>query len=138
MQNQSLCLCSYQIYVMMSSKCQSKLQMRIKRLITECQAIKENFPINSQTCYVLTQEESSQQKKQPFGDLRNNLGAFLFRNNAKWLFLKQCLTRHSVIRIFLSTRTDSHGFFSHLNIFKIMLTLRFSLISDFYQPLQTI
>ena len=138
MQNQSLCLCTYQIYVMMSSRCQSKLQMRVNRLITECQAIKENFPINSQTCFVLTQEESSQQKKQPFGDLRKNfnfsawcffrnflinLGAFLFRNNAKWLLLKQCLTRHSIIRILLSTKTDSYGFFSHLKVVSATLLL---------------
>ena len=139
MQNQSLCLCSYQIYVMMSSRCQSKLQMRIKRLITECQTIKENFPINSQTCFVFTQEESSQQKKQPFGDLRNNLGAFLFRNNAKWLFLKQCLTRHFITKIFLSIKTESsYAFFSHLNRFKIMFALSYGLISDFCHPLQTI
>ena len=140
MQNQSLCLCTYQIYVMMSSRCQSKLQMRVNILITECQATKENFPINSQTCFVLTQEESSQYlKKQPFGDLRNNLGAFLFRNNAKWLFLKQCLTRHFITKIFLSTKTESsYAFFSHLNRFKIMFALSYGLISDFCHQLQTI
>ena len=37
----------------------------------------------------------------------------------------------TLLEIFLSTKIDSCGFFSHLNRFKIMFSLSFSLISDF-------
>ena len=38
----------------------------------------------------------------------------MFHNTSKWLFLKSCLTK-----LFLSTKSDSYGFFSHLDRFKI-------------------
>ena len=138
---------------MMSCRCQSRLQMLSNRLAMGCKAIKQNCSINSPTCFILIQEEISQQKKQPFGDLREsfhfsagvstkifliNLGAFLFRNTSKWLFLKQCLTRHSIIKFFLLTKRDSYGFFSHLNRFKMMSFSSFSFISDFCHLLQAI
>ena len=137
---------------MISCRCQSRLQMRINRLVMGCQAIKQKFSISSQTCFILIQKENSWQKKQPFGELRKkihfsawcflwnfliNLGAFLFRNNAKWLFLKQCLTRHSKIKIF-SQQNPIRMIFQSLNRFKIMSTLSFSLISDFCHTLKTI
>ena len=47
--NQFLCSRSYQTYV----------QMRSNRLVIGRWAIKQNCSINSQTCFILTQEESS-------------------------------------------------------------------------------
>ena len=58
--NQFLCLRTYQIYVIISCRGWSKIQMRINRLVVGCQVVKQKFSINSQTCFILTQEESSQ------------------------------------------------------------------------------
>ena len=66
------------------------------------------------------------------------LGAFLFLNTSKWLFLIQCLTPHSIMKLFLLTKINSYGFFSHLNRFKTMFSLSLLLISDFCYSLQAI
>ena len=57
---------------MISCICQSKLHLRINILVIGCQVIKKNFSNNSQACFLLKQEKSSLQKKQPFGDLRKS------------------------------------------------------------------
>ena len=57
--------------------------------------------------------------------------AFLFRNISKWLLLKQCLTRRSIINFSLSTKSDSYGFFSNLNRFKNVLFKFFQLSQIF-------
>ena len=151
--NQFLCSRSYQIYLMILGRCQSKLQMNSNRLVMGCKAIKQNCSVDSQTCFILTQEKSSQQNKQPLGDLRKNfhfsawcflrnflinLGVLLFCITSKQLFLNQFFMRHSIIKFFFSAKSDLYGLFSHLNRFKLMSSLTFSLSSDFCHLLQAI
>ena len=118
-----LCWRSYQIYVIISCRCQSKLQLHSNRLVMGCSTIKQNCSINSQTCFILTQDESSQQKKQPLGDMRENFTS----QHGVFSKISHLISEHfyfAVIILLLSTKRDLNGFFSHLNRFKIRSSLK--------------